>query len=112
MRPSPFMKAVNILCLFLGVYIIIFVTLHFLQPSFDELLISITSSSTRLESRNVTVTNPSNIKSYYLLVYEEGDSENWLYFSSQATTMDSTILKQFLPSTKNNYILLDRKSVV
>ena len=41
------------------------------------------------------------------MIYEEGDSENWLYFSSQATTMDSTILKQFLPSTKNNYILLE-----
>ncbi|MGL5329789.1 MAG: hypothetical protein ACRDD7_10995 [Peptostreptococcaceae bacterium] len=108
MKNNWLIKGINILCIILLIYSTLFITLHFIYPDIGELSITLSPSPSRLESRIVSIHNPKVIDSYYLLIYEAGSEENWLYFNTSShTTLPFNILKMFAPENKSNYLLLE-----
>lgn len=108
MKKNWLIKGINILCVILLLYCMVFITLHFIYPDIGELSITLSPSPNRLESRIVSINNPTLIDSYYVLIYESGSEENWLYFNTSShTSLASNILQIFAPEDKSNYLLLE-----
>ena len=105
---SLYIKLIDGLTLLLVIYILFFISLHFITPNLDGLTITVVAAECRIESKIISITNTLPTKTYYLLIYEEDDPENWLYFSSPADNTNITELtKLFLPDSKANYVLLE-----
>lgn len=89
-------------------YIILFINYHIYNSDIGTLDITITQDEISPETVHISITPTKKHKNYYILIYENDDSNNWLYFSNNATGKDTLyILDEFLPTHKVKYALIE-----
>ncbi|MGL4736410.1 MAG: hypothetical protein ACRCW2_03040 [Cellulosilyticaceae bacterium] len=106
-QKSLFYRITLFALIFISIYSCIFIGFHFYIP----ILTNVTATSIpdpKYGTQYVTlnIDKPDNL--FYVLIYEETDDENWIYYA-QKSYNDSTelILSQFLPENKTQYMLLE-----
>lgn len=108
MQKNWFIKCVNGVGLFIIIYCIYFIALHFIYPDIGDISIEVNPVSSHLDSKVITITNPAVLDRYYLIIYQDNSEDDWLYFnSSNLTKPDSKVIKLFLPTTQSNYLFFE-----
>ncbi|OOB80111.1 MAG: hypothetical protein BEN19_00620 [Epulopiscium sp. Nuni2H_MBin003] len=86
-------------------------TIRFYTPPLANVSINISSTDYNTEMQKITFTLDIPHDEYFLLIYEEGSEENWMYFTSD-TYNNLDISKIFLPTEIEKYILFEGNSKI
>lgn len=106
-QKSLFYRITCLVLIMIVIYSGIFVSFHFYIPKLTDLRVtSIPDPKYGTQYVTLNIDKPDHL--FYILIYEESDDENWIYYASKSYN-DSTelILSQFLPQDKTQYILLE-----
>lgn len=111
MPKNRFTFIANFIVILTILYLILFMNYHIYTSDIGELDINITQDENFPETASITISPNKKLKNYYVLIYEDDDSNNWLYFSNNATGKDTHyILDELLPPHKIKYALLEGSS--
>lgn len=101
----------NVIIILTVLYIVIFINYHIYNFDIGALDINITQDENSPETATISISPTKKHKNYYVLIYEDDTSNNWLYFSNNATGKDTHyILDELLPPHKIKYALLEGSS--
>lgn len=101
----------NAIILMIFIYLALFISHHFYTPNLGELTIDITQNPDYPELVNLSLSPTEKLKDYYVLIYEDDDSDSWLYFANNASGKDTHyILEELLPAHKLKYALFQGTS--
>lgn len=90
------------------IYCIIFIIYHFITPDINELFIAIKANNNNPDIQQVSITSKKPSNKYYLLIYEDSERNNWIYYMNQNYTKKrEEIAYTFLPKETMKYIVLE-----
>lgn len=106
-KKSSLYKFTFLALIFIAIHSAIYISFHFYIPNLSNITVS-SIPDPKYGTQYVTLNIDKPEKLFYMLIYEESDDENWLYFAPKSYN-DATelILNQFLPENKTQYILLE-----
>jgi hypothetical protein len=103
-----FFNSTQLILLLYSIYCIIFIIYHFLIPQTGEVSIFIQPNINNPEIQKVTITPKKASSKYYLLVYEDYERNNWIYYMHQNYNKKrEEIARTFLPADNMKYLLLE-----
>lgn len=110
MKTTYFYKLTWIGLLMIIIYSCIYLSFHFYVPDLADITVT-TVPDVKYGVEHVTLTADKPDDLCYLLIYEEDEDENWIYYAPRSYNDSSQLIRNhFLPEDKSKYILLEGTS--
>ncbi|WP_053982815.1 hypothetical protein [Niameybacter massiliensis] len=108
MKKNKFSLLSKFVFLITIIYITIFINYHFYTPDIGSLDIIIGADTDNVETVQLTISPTKDLKHYYILLYEDGLQDNWLYFISNTYNKEAQhILDEILPQHTSKYVFVE-----